>query len=140
MSRPRLKNWPSLLDAFIESRRNEPFRWGVNDCGLFAADAVRAITGIDPAAAIRGYRTAFGAARLGWMARSEQDPIGVLSLPGRCGMAKIPAAFAGRGDLVSLPMGRAIVIGICLGLKSAGPGPAGVVFVPTALAIEAWRF
>jgi hypothetical protein len=50
----RIENWPLLLSAFLRARRDVPFQWGENDCVMFAADAVRAITGVDYAAGWRG--------------------------------------------------------------------------------------
>jgi hypothetical protein len=61
----RLKNWPSRLAALVELARVQPFCWGRHDCCLWAADAVRASTGIDLAAEWRGtYDDAAGALRL----------------------------------------------------------------------------
>lgn len=50
----RLENWPLILSSFLRSRSSEPFEWGRNDCILFAADAVLALTGEDVAAQYRG--------------------------------------------------------------------------------------
>ena len=50
----RLEDWPERLAAFVEARRAMPFRWGQNDCALFAADAVAAVTGVDLAERWRG--------------------------------------------------------------------------------------
>jgi hypothetical protein len=50
----RLRTWQSNLQALVAERENAPFAWGKNDCGLFAADAVLAVTGSDPAADLRG--------------------------------------------------------------------------------------
>lgn len=36
-----------------DARRSVPFAWGSNDCRLFAADAVQAMTGVDHAAELR---------------------------------------------------------------------------------------
>lgn len=44
----RIPNWESALSDYIESKRDEPFVYGVNDCCMFAAGAMIAITGIDP--------------------------------------------------------------------------------------------
>jgi hypothetical protein len=44
----RLPDWPARLDAYLRSRRDMPFAWGSNDCGMFAAGAVEAITGEKP--------------------------------------------------------------------------------------------
>jgi hypothetical protein len=63
----RCHDWPEKLAAFIESRRHKPFAWGSNDCCMFPADGVAAITepAIDLAAAWRGkYGDDFGAVRL----------------------------------------------------------------------------
>jgi hypothetical protein len=50
------------LPEFIASRLHAPFAWGSNDCALFAADAVEAITGVDIAEDFRGkYTTKLGA-------------------------------------------------------------------------------
>lgn len=51
----RLEGWPMKLSLFLRERRSMPFAWGRNDCLIFAADGVLAITGFDPAAAWRGY-------------------------------------------------------------------------------------
>ena len=147
MMHARLPDWPARLAAFIEERRHAPFKWGVNDCGLFAADATAAITGVDPEAKIRGYRTAIGAARIA--GRSALSPVscppspdtfGVRELPAICGFTELPVKMAQRGDLVMLPMGRGRAIGVCLGVHSAGPGAAGLEFVPTSTAVAAWRY
>jgi hypothetical protein len=54
----RLKDWPSRFAALVESARARPFEWGAHDCCLWAADAVKAVTGNDPAAPWRAtYRT-----------------------------------------------------------------------------------
>lgn len=61
----RLKNWPSRLAALQAAAHREPFAWGMHDCCLWAADAVLACTGEDPAAAWRGtYSDAAGAVAL----------------------------------------------------------------------------
>lgn len=59
----RLPDWRERLAAFIARRRTQPFVWGASDCCLLAADAALAITGHDYAAPLRGYDSAFGAAR-----------------------------------------------------------------------------
>lgn len=50
----RIENWPLALAAFLKSRELDSFDYGTNDCLLFSADAVLAITGIDVAAPYRG--------------------------------------------------------------------------------------
>lgn len=54
----RLPDWRARLCAYVTEIAREPFRAGRHDCALFAAGAVAAITGQDPAAAYRGkYRS-----------------------------------------------------------------------------------
>jgi hypothetical protein len=50
----RIISWEEALVNYIAIKRNEPFEYGVNDCCLFAAGAVEAITGQDPMSEFRG--------------------------------------------------------------------------------------
>ncbi|GGA79548.1 hypothetical protein GCM10011507_33480 [Edaphobacter acidisoli] len=51
----RVDNWDTVaLDQFFVARRTMPFAWGKNDCCLFTADAIQAMTGVDLAADFRG--------------------------------------------------------------------------------------
>jgi len=51
----RPKNWATqALGPFLRDRAGAPFKWGVNDCATFAADAIQAVTGVDIAADFRG--------------------------------------------------------------------------------------
>lgn len=50
----RISTWEDALSNYILTKRNEPFEYGVNDCCLFAAGAVEAITGEDPMPEFRG--------------------------------------------------------------------------------------
>jgi hypothetical protein len=44
----RVPNWESKLADFVESKSNEPFKWGVHDCATFACKCVEVITGVYP--------------------------------------------------------------------------------------------
>ena len=50
----KVGDWESALYQYIEECRHKPFEYGVNDCCMFAAGAVQAITGEDPMAEFRG--------------------------------------------------------------------------------------
>jgi len=50
----RISTWEEALSNYIITKRHEPFEYGVNDCCLFAAGAVEAITGEDPMPEFRG--------------------------------------------------------------------------------------
>ena len=45
----RVESWDLKLDDFILSRQNKKFKWGVQDCALFACDCIKEITGQDVA-------------------------------------------------------------------------------------------
>jgi len=58
----RHDNWPVLLSDYLNAASKRGFAWGINDCCLFAANAVKAIRGDDPAKAFRNkYRSEQGA-------------------------------------------------------------------------------
>lgn len=50
----RLDGWESNLIAWLAETRNLEFQYGVHDCALFAAGAVKAVTGRDLAQELRG--------------------------------------------------------------------------------------
>lgn len=59
---PRVDGWRAALNAYISESRRRPFELGTFDCGLFAADAVLAVTGFDQAADLRGKYTTYSGA------------------------------------------------------------------------------
>ena len=127
----RVEHWPEALAEFIESRRITPFQWGKTDCTLFAADAVEAITGVDPAAQYRGnYSDHKGALRL------IKD---AGSLSALVPLDSIPPLLAGRGDVVLLDMEGSEALGVHLGRAIAAQGPDGLVFLPVDTIEAAWR-
>jgi hypothetical protein len=50
----RVAIWEQALSDYISSKRDEPFQYGVNDCCMFAAGAVEAMTGVDPMEEFKG--------------------------------------------------------------------------------------
>lgn len=50
----RISCWEDALYDYMDMKRHEPFEYGVNDCCMFAAGAVEAITGEDPIPEFRG--------------------------------------------------------------------------------------
>jgi len=134
----RYYDWQTKLREFIESRTFAPFAFGVNDCCLFACDAIAAITGVDMAAEIRGYTT-----------EAEADAVlaqwgGVEGVAAamceKHGAPEIPASFAQRGDVVlcHLATGDTLTI-VDTGGRLVGPGRDGLVSVPRKTMRRAWR-
>lgn len=105
----RLPQWEGLLTAYLERVTEVPFAWGSNDCALFAASAVQAMTGIDPAEGLRGtYRTALGAAEA-----LRQHGAGTLLKTVTLWLGEPKhVAQAHRGDIVML---NRLTCGVCVG-------------------------
>lgn len=124
----RLPDWPQRLDAVIVEATAKPFRYGAFDCCLFAADAVRAMTGVDPAQSWRGcYRGLRGALQ---MIRREGDVPAIVT--SRLGIAPLEGHAARRGDLVWRPGPPAGygAVGVCIGLHCVYPSDRGLAFMP----------
>lgn len=54
----RRDDWQSALTEYMGQVGHLPFEFGVHDCALFAAGAVKAMTGVDLASDFRGYSNA----------------------------------------------------------------------------------
>ena len=134
MSTPRLPDWQARLGALLDARRTMPFAWGSNDCCLFAADCVQAVTGIDPALGLRQYNDAAGAARmlarLGGVRGAGNALLGV----------SVGALFARVGDIGEVQVGQREALGVCNGDGWLAVGEVGLVALPLSNAVRAWRF
>ena len=136
----RVENWPKLLAAFIDERREVPFAWGKADCCLFAADWVRLATDLDPADDLRGkYDSGLGARRI--IKRSG----GLVAMVARAllplGFREVALSLAGRGDIIVRDSGDGDCAGVVLGVQSAFVGRDGLSFINTQLQADAriWR-
>jgi hypothetical protein len=128
----RFLDWQLRLESFAAARRAVPFTWGVNDCALFAADAVEAMTGVRHLQELRhaNVRQALATQRAaGGLAAIASQALG----------ASMPPAFAAVGDVVLLANGKRPALAICNGTSAIGPGPLGMVALPMAQAVAAWR-
>lgn len=133
----RLPDWPLRLEAFMAARQQQPFAWGAQDCALFAADAVQALTGVDVAKPhLRRHRTARAALRSlhhhGGLQRIAQAALGT----------PIPSALANVGDvLLTRPSAQAHhpMLAVCNGSSAIAPGPFGLVSLSLAQVSHAWR-
>jgi len=130
----RAWNWQSILAGKIEEHRHRPFRWGEHDCALFAADVVRAVTGVDHASRFRGlYDSPSQARRI--LERYGGLRALVSSILGR----EINTRFAQRGDVVLIKNKDRELLGVCLGARCACPGDEGLVFFKMKDVLAAWR-
>lgn len=103
----RLPDWETRLSDYLVTIADTAFEWGWNDCLMFVAGAIDAVTGQDPATEHRGqYRSQTGAAR--YLKKLGFDsPKACLDFL----FERIPLAFAKRGDVVF----SEDCAGICLG-------------------------
>lgn len=130
----RFPDWPTRLAAFIETRRARVFSWSESDCCLFVCDAVEAMTGIDPGARWRGlYSSEKGARRL------LRDNGGVVGLATLAFGPAVPAALAGRGDVVLIDTPDGEALGLSLGGIVAAQGRSGLLFLPSSSAKAGWK-
>jgi hypothetical protein len=127
---PRLPDWPARMRALIAERLHAPFRWGVNDCALFAADAVIAQCGIDPAEDLRGLNARKAV-------RYVRQHGGLHALATR---ALGPAGeLAGPGDILLMSNAGREVLAVFNGSLALAPGATGLVGMPPSSALAAWR-
>src|SRR4051812_38936672 len=117
----RLHDWQLRLEAFARERAGAPFAWGSNDCALFAADAVQAITGERVCEELRGHETAREAIR---MLRALG---GVRSVAAAALGEPIPVLMAAIGDVVVIEAGKREALAVCNGGTAIAPGPCGMV-------------
>lgn len=129
-----------MLNKLLEARRCKPFAWGTHDCATLAFDAKWVITGIDPAADIRGsWSTANQAIRL------------ITRLGGWDGIAKrfghqVLPEDTFSGDIVLLsydicvgPSSSHGSLALKYGTSCIAQGTLGLVEVSLNKAIKAWR-
>lgn len=129
----RLPDWQLRLEAFARERRTMPFAWGRNDCAIFAADAVEALTGARLLPELRGHLDARGAMR------AMQRLGGLRCIAAQALGGEILRKFARVGDVVLVQAGRREALSICNGNSVIGPGAAGMVSVSIRQAIAVWR-
>lgn len=129
-----MPDWPARMRAAIDFHRDRPFEWGASDCSLFA-EAVEAMTGFDPIAAVRGYQGEIDALRR-LRAAGYASTLELV----RDYFQEIPPALAQRGDLgypASIPhalMSPAVIDGAVAYSKH----PAGFIVIPRSLITRAF--
>jgi hypothetical protein len=133
MTRRRRFDWQLRLAAFGRERERMPFEWGRNDCCLFSADAVLAMTESDAAHAYRGYSTALEAQRLLELHGGAQG------LATQAWGEPVAPAFAAVGDVVLVMNEGRKVLAICNGTNAMSAGTEGIEFVGMDTAILAWK-
>ncbi len=128
------------IEAAIAAAAGRPMAWGRDDCCLWAAGIVRALTGSDPAAAWRGYRTPGGALRR--LSRGGV-PAALAEAARAQGWPEIDCVDAATGDLgaVVSPSRRPFQGAAVIRLDGwwVGREDGGVGFLPANAVTHAWR-
>lgn len=111
-----------------------PFVWGWNDCAVFAASCVEAVTGEDPAADLRGtYSTAFEAADV------LQGLGGLESIADARLGPPVNPKLAQVGDIAMCQVEGRDALAVVMGSHLLAPGESGLVPVPILEARKVWR-
>lgn len=125
--------WRGRLDDYFAERMRMPHEWGINDCCMFAADAVRAMEGVDHAAAERGtYNDAAGANTL-------LEHLGGLAAIGARAGVEIAPLQAQDGDVGLVTSGDRQLLAICSGPYWLAPTKGGLAPFELRAASIAWR-
>lgn len=131
----RFTDWQARLIALIEQRKTHRFEWGVQDCCLWPADAVLAMTGVDHAANLRG---TYSSSRGGGSVLRQLG--GLAAAMALCRGPEVPPLCAQVGDvgLVRAESGREVGA-VCLGEQWIAAGKDGLGLLPLEAASRAWR-
>lgn len=139
----RFSDWEKRLHVICSQRMHAPFSFGVNDCAMFAADAIHVMTGLDIAAEVRGqYDSRESSQTLlagltggGWL---EEYAVLVAN---REGMQEVGIRFARRGDMVLMhqEVGPSLGIVSLDGMRALFAGVDGLERFPVLDCSRAWR-
>lgn len=146
----RKQHWATrAFHDFLLARAKMPFAWGSNDCALFAADAVRAITGTDIATDFREkYSDKAGAfALIKSVTGNGADPATAVGdaaawCATQAGLVEREfPLMAQRGDLVVMEDAGQLIAGVIHlnGRHAVSVSEAGLVRVSIQKVTRAWQ-
>jgi hypothetical protein len=133
----RLDGWAVRLDAVVAGGRSRQYSPGEWDCGIFAADVVVALSGVDPIGELRGtYSGDDGAAAV-----HGGDLLGFAGTRLiESGLVAVKPKFTRLGDIAAVETRHGVGLGVVLGAVVAVPGrPAGIEPVSTSKILKSWR-
>jgi len=131
----RKADWEQALADYLAGHGGAVFAWGKCDCAMFAAGAVEAMTGINPAADVRGkYKSQAGAGRA-----IKQAGFADLGEWVSAKFDEVPPAFAQRGDIVMAEGSLGICNGALAWFVGEESGEAGLVSRPMMEWERVWR-
>lgn len=135
MALQRIPTWRISLHETIEAHRLVPFSWGEHDCALFAADCIKAMTGLDLATGFRGsYHSASGAQRA--LKRAGYPNLVALAADF---FEEITPMMAGAGDIAAFDTPDGWALGVVAGERVTVLGPGGLGTLDRLAAAKAFR-
>lgn len=130
----RRGDWEQALSDYIVSVEGRAYAYGQHDCMLHAASAVLAMTGVDPAADVRGtYSDKEGAARV-----LRESYGGTIEKTMDRHLPRIPIGHARRGDLVLHENSIGVVTGKMACFVGQEGDREGLVRIPRGQWEKAW--
>lgn len=130
----RVKGWEKALLAVLRRHAQEPFAYGLSDCFTLPMDAVLAVTGKDPCAALRRYKTEQGAGKV-LKTEGFKDVADLFAAY----FEEIPPAFAGRGDIGAVISAEKLCGVVVAGHDLIGKTEEGAVYFPRVSLARAFK-
>jgi hypothetical protein len=126
----RAVDWPQRLSEKMLQAQPLAHEWGSNDCVIFCADCVEAMTGLDPIEDVRGRWTSkIGAARV--IKSAGFESLGEMAADR---LNEIPVSECKRGDVVLCDGEAGEFLAIVIAHYCVAPGPYGLAQIPLSQA------
>jgi len=131
----RLDDWPERLMATIERHRMAAFEWGVYDCATLFADAVEAVTGVDPLSQYRPWKSE-RSARMKMIRAGWKD----MKAFARDHFPEIAPSMARRGDVGFAQQANALSCpAVIVGAHAVSRDEKGWIVMPASVLTIAFR-
>jgi hypothetical protein len=146
MSLSKKEHWLTrAFNQFLLDSANTPFAWGSNDCCLFSANAILAVTGVDIADDFRGKYTdeASAFALVTTITRVAKPTVSdaAAHCAAKHGLVEYThPLMAKRGDLVVISNGGTLICGVVHlnGREVVSISQKGVVRLPISNVVRSW--
>lgn len=128
----RRHDWASRMFDVAQAHEGRDFSWGVNDCCLFVARVVDAMTDSDFEAQILSRYSDEATARAFIL------EYGLLEVAVSHYLGEPVTRSPQRGDACLIHGGEDYALGVCLGSHVAAMGPTGLRMLPLSEVIKVW--
>lgn len=143
----RFPDWQTRLFDYLAAAEARAFSWSRFNCCTFAAGGIQAMTGVDPAAGFQWPARRSRAALISAVRAYAGGGVGDLArrVTGDLGLAAVPVAFAGRGDVVHFNASGLEAIGLVdldgrrVAFVAEGCGLVRIPVHKIPLGASAWR-